>query len=100
MFSLRVVRHRIFELRGFTARQPRHPAHKGACLHEYLKGNAPNWYYYSPHGHAAKWRECAQAMDVTHITTCHGVVEAIPPAYSAYILREYMRGQNQIEFDF
>ena len=100
MFHLRVVRHRIFELHGFVARQPAHPPHQGACLQEFLKGNADSWYYYSPHGNALKWRECGAAMGVGHIGSCAGMVEAIPPAYACYIVGEYLRGQKQVEFDF
>lgn len=49
MFALRVLRHRNFELGGWSARQPKHEAHRGALL-GYNHGKlftAENggWYY-------------------------------------------------------
>ena len=97
MFGLPIIRHRIFELHGFTANQPAHPKHKGkvtdgtlvyvygggrpGCFGNNLKrGKVPLWTF----------EQKAAAMGIKHIHTEHGLYEAIPPAYAEYIGKAFI----------
>ena len=102
MFNLKVIRHRIFEIEGFKIKQPEHIKHKGlvstgeyqgvyrggrcGCfgnkeLRDKLKvGSIKDW---------------QKAMGIKHITTREGLAESIPPAYSKYIGKEFLKQVKQ-----
>ena len=94
MFGLRVIRHRIFEISGFFVKQPKHKKHEG--------------YYYSICGDTPPSQErrkrilmglkqeptretWGNAMDITWSKSKKNISEAIPPAYSEYIAKEFFR---------
>jgi len=83
MFGLRVFRHRYFEIHGFSVPQPPHPSHKGLIPYR-------DFFIVSGHhkGTLSEWRE---AMGIDWMTRDE-LREAIPPAYSEYILKHYARG--------
>ena len=97
MFNLRVIRHRIFEVSGFPVMQPRHPEHNPGGTegtrfnnHNYSPGiEVKPFYYLSPYGATrfplAKifWSD---AMGFDEILPPQILGQAIPPAYSRYIL--------------
>ena len=89
MFGLRVIRHRIFEM-PFDIPQPLHRPHVGTTSDYAYRTGSREYHYESVHGAAAgvlrrldNWRE---AMGIDWITKRKTLAEAIPPAYSRYIM--------------
>lgn len=87
MFGLAVIRHRGFELGGWTMPQPPHPKHRGRVAGM----RHGRWYtgpYYAVYGQGggkgtvAQWQ---QAMGITWTTVRKEIAEAIPPAYTHHI---------------
>jgi len=101
MFDLGVVRHRYFET-NFPIRQPKHAAHDGSIVTgEYVtvagKGGVPAWtlrkreelglpLHFEGDSSLPRWRE-AMGIDWLSMTP---LVQAIPPAYSEFIGREFL----------
>ncbi|MFE2522744.1 DNA methylase [Streptomyces sp. NPDC059382] len=89
MFGLGVLRHRNFELGGWTAPQPVHPKHRGRVRGwrhgEYFDG--PYVAAYGSGGGKATIPEMQQAMGITWTDVREELTEAIPPAYSQWIGR-------------
>ena len=83
MFGLNVIRHRIFEIHGFTVLQPPHIKHKPP------KDKTHSAYCcVSGHGgdsYTFRLEDWQKAMDIYHITKKEHLTQAIPPAYSKYI---------------
>ena len=82
MFGLRVLRHRIFEIHGFTVLQPPHVKHKPPI-------NKKS-YYAIPVGHgcngfSCKIKDWQKSMGIDWINTREHLSQAIPPAYSNYL---------------
>jgi len=105
MFNLKVIRHRIFEIQGFNARQPKHQKHKGkVSTGEYqgvYRGGRCGCFGNKELrdklkvGSIEDWKK---SMGINHINTRDGLAESIPPAYSKYIAKEFLRGyQNELE---
>jgi DNA (cytosine-5)-methyltransferase 1 len=93
MFKLDVIRHRYFEISGFSAAAPAHVPHRGR-----VAGWRHGTYYDGPYkavygngGGKANIIEASHAMDIQHMTTLHDLVEAIPPAYTEYIGKEFLK---------
>ena len=97
MFGLGVIRHRIFEIYGFSVSQPRHKKHKGLVRDGFYVtvagngGNDPSHNYMYLRGKTfpsqlACW---SFAMGIDWIQTRRSMAQAVPPAYSAYILSEW-----------
>ncbi|WP_063042283.1 MULTISPECIES: DNA cytosine methyltransferase [Nocardia] len=87
MFGLAVIRHRIFELGGWSTPNPPHPKHRGyvrGCRHKVWRDGP----YFAVHGEGggkgtvAEWQK-AMGIDWTDVRK--EIAEAIPPAYSQYI---------------
>jgi hypothetical protein len=87
MFGLDVLRHRHFELGNWSTPAPAHPKHRGRVRGwrhgEYFDG--PYLAVYGDGGGKASLNEARAAMGTPWMTTLHDVVEAIPPAYTAWI---------------
>lgn len=84
MFGLRVIRHRIFEINGFTVLAPLHPRHKSSPdngLHSYYACVAGH----GGEGYSCKLEDWQKAMNIDWITNKEHLTQAIPPAYSEYI---------------
>lgn len=87
MFGLDVIRHRYFELSGFTAEQPDHVPHRGR-----VRGWRHGTYYDGPYlavygegggkGTVAEWQA---AMGIDHTADRKAIAEAIPPAFAEYV---------------
>lgn len=91
MFGIKVIRHRIFELNGFKARQPQHISHKGSV-------KAGHYVTVAGHGGDGKaslkaWQD---AMQIHWIKNKKTLAESIPPVYSRYILEEFFRERGEI----
>ena len=92
MFGLRVLRHRIFEIEGFWVMQPPHLKHRKPVddIHSYYACVAG-------HGGASysfrieHWKE---AMQIDWINKKNHLTQAVPPAYSDYILRYFTMPQQ------
>mgnify|MGYP003450739250 CR=1 FL=1 len=91
MFGIKVIRHRIFELNGFKARQPQHVSHKGSV-------KAGHYVTVAGHGGDGKaslkaWQD---AMQIHWMKNKKTLAESIPPVYSRYILEEFFRERGEI----
>lgn len=102
MFGLRVIRHRIFEVNGFTVLQPFHVKHKlsvmnGTAIAVYSGGVNPGFF-----GDKQKQKEYRQfrktlkkptledkkqAMGIDWIDDEKHLTQMIPPKYSEYIAK-------------
>lgn len=87
MFGLGVIRHRYFELSGFTAAQPKHRKHRGRVA-GYRHGQ---WYegpyvaVYGDGGGKGTVPEWQTAMGIDWTDDRKSIAEAIPPAYSLFV---------------
>lgn len=89
MFSLGVLRHRNFELGGWTIEQPAHPKHRGR-VRGYRHGrfyDGPYVAAYGSGGGKATVAEMQQAMGIGWTDVREELTEAIPPAFSEHIGR-------------
>lgn len=82
-----VMRHRDFEISGFTVPQPRHVKHRG-----YVRGmrhgvvrEGPYVAAYGSGGGKATIAEMQHALQIDWTDVREELTEAIPPAYTAYI---------------
>lgn len=106
MFGLRVIRHRIFEIKGFKVIQPEHPKHKDptdypidfwakeneGLIMEPIPISTKRSYYAQVAGHGGNSYDYSlkakqEAMGIDWITNVQTLNQAIPPAYSKYIFR-------------
>lgn len=87
MFGLEVLRHRYFELSGWTAEQPAHVEHRGRVKGwrhgEYFDG--PYFAVYGEGGGKGTVAEWQRAMGIDWTTDRKNLAEAIPPAYTEWI---------------
>lgn len=88
-----VQKHRSFELSGFTVPQPPHVKHTG-----YVRGwrhgvvrDGPYVAGYGKGGGKATAAELRHAMGIDWMTERFDLCEAIPPAYSEYIGRAFLK---------
>ena len=93
MFNLKLIRHRIFEIHGFKVKQPEHFKHKG----QVSTGEYQGVYRGGRCGcfgklEVLKRKDWQKAMDINHIFSRDMLAESIPPAYSEYIAKEFMKG--------
>ncbi|WP_105970438.1 DNA cytosine methyltransferase [Streptomyces geranii] len=92
MFGLGVIRHRNFELGGWTAAQPAHVPHRGRVRGwrhgEYFDG--PYVAAYGNGGGKPTVPELQAAMGITWTDVREELTEAIPPAYTEFIGRAYL----------
>jgi hypothetical protein len=90
MFGLGVLRHRYFEVAGFTAAAPAHVPHRGR-----VRGWRHGTYYDGPYvavygegggkGSVSEWQT---AMGIDWTDDRKAIAEAIPPAYTEHIGRQ------------
>lgn len=93
MFGLDVIRHRYFELHGFTATQPEHPAHRGR-VSGYRHGkwyDGPYMAVYGQGGGKGTIPQWQQAMQIDWTDNRKSIAEAIPPAYTRYIGQQFLQ---------
>lgn len=97
MFGLRVIRHRNFELGGWSTTGPKEPKHKGLTLgmrHGKLITPAEGGHYFPVYGSGgykgtiAQWQD---AMGIHWTANRKSIAEAIPPAYAEWIGTEFLR---------
>ncbi len=97
MFGLGVLRHRNFELGGWSVAQPRHPRHRG-----YVRGwrhgvwrDGPYVAAYGEGGGKATVEELRQAMGIDWTDVREELTEAIPPAFTEWIGRAFLSRQDE-----
>ena len=90
MFGLGVIRHRYFELGGWSAEQPRHRPHRGR-VSGYRHGqwfDGPYVAVYGDGGGKGSVPEWQHAMGIDWTDVRKSIAEAIPPAYTEYVGRQ------------
>ncbi|MFF3487772.1 DNA methylase [Streptomyces sp. NPDC002701] len=92
MFGLGVIRHRNFEVSGWSVEQPAHVAHRGR-----VRGWRHGTYYDGPYvaaygdgGGKPSVPELQAAMGITWTDVREELTEAIPPAYGEWIGRAFL----------
>jgi hypothetical protein len=98
MFGLGVIRHRNFELGGWTADRPAHVPHRGR-VRGYRHGqfyDGPYVAAYGAGGGKPSVLELQAAMGITWTDVREELTEAIPPAYTAHIGRAYLAGAGTL----
>lgn len=91
-----VMRHRDFELSGFTAPQPKHRKHRGyvrGMRHGVLR-DGPYVAAYGDGGGKASVAEMQHALGIDWTDVREELTEAIPPAYTEYIGRAFLSGRS------
>lgn len=100
MFGLKVLRHRYFEIEGFTVAQPNHVKHRGMVKDGHYVTVAGNGGDYAGHNFctlnelpgATQLMTWQFAMGIDWIHNKKALREAVPPAYSEYILGHFRGG--------
>lgn len=89
MFGLAVIRHRNFELGGWTMAQPAHRAHRGrvAGMRHGRWFEGPYFQVYGNGGGKGTVAQWQQAMGIHWTGVRREIAEAIPPAYTELIGR-------------
>ncbi len=95
MFGLGVLRHRHFELGGWTAVGPAHVPHRGK-----VRGWRHGVYHHGPYvaaygsgGGKATVLEMQTAMRLWHTDVREELTEAIPPAYTEWLGKAWLAGR-------
>ena len=87
MFGLGVIRHRYFELGGWSGAAPAHKPHRGRVAGmrhgEWFTG--PYFAVYGEGGGKGTVAQWQAAMGIDWTDVRHEIAEAIPPAYSQHI---------------
>jgi hypothetical protein len=88
MFNLPLLRHRKFELHGFSVQTPEHPSHKGHRVKGYRHGKLVDGDLYGVYGSGGSkgsLKEWQRAVGVDWTRNFHSLSECIPPSYSRHI---------------
>lgn len=92
MFGLRVLRHRVFEVEGFTILQPPHIKHR-----EPISKNKSYYACVAGHGgdsYSFRIDDWKNAMGIDWVNDKNHLVEMIPPSYSNFIIKNFMLEYN------
>lgn len=97
MFGLAVIRHRYFELGGWSIIAPDHPPHRGrvAGLRHGVWYTGPYFAVYGDGGGKGTIAQWQEAMGIDWTSSRKELAEAIPPAYSRFIGSHALRGINE-----
>jgi len=99
MFGLNVIRHRHFEIEGFSVSEPLHPKHKPPIIIKTRNGNWTKRSQYCSvaghggHGCSFKNEDWKKAMKIDWMTKKE-LTQAVPPAYSEYIALELLKEEG------
>ena len=101
MFGLSVIRHRYFELGGWSGTAPAHKPHRGRVAGmrhgEWFTG--PYFAVYGEGGGKGTVAQWQDAMGIHWTDDRHEIAEAIPPAYTSFIgtqLLEHLRATQEM----
>lgn len=98
MFGLGVIRHRNFELGGWTIEQPAHRPHRGR-VRGYRHGRFYDGPYVAAYGNGGgkpTIPELQAALGIDWTDVREELTEAIPPAYSEHIGRAYLASRPSV----
>ncbi|WP_405886889.1 DNA methylase [Streptomyces longwoodensis] len=98
MFGLGVIRHRNFELGGWTARQPAHLRHRGR-VRGYRHGRFYDGPYVAAYGNGGgkpSVPELQAALGIDWTDVREELTEAIPPAYSEHIGAAFLATRTRV----
>lgn len=90
MFDLKVFRHRLFELGGWSAERPVHPSHAGhrvAGWNHGVKHEGDMVAVYGNGGGKGSVADWQRAMGIDWTDDRREIAEAIPPSYTEFIGR-------------
>ena len=97
-FGLGVLRHRGFELGGWSTTQPRHPRHRG-----YVRGYRHGTYHDGPYvaaygsgGGKATVPEMQRAMGITWTDVREELTEAVPPAFTRWLGNAFLTARQEV----
>ena len=98
MFGLKVLRHRYFEVEGFSVAQPDHIKHRGMVKDRYYVTVAGTGGNYRGHNFdklndlpgATQLQTWQYAMQIDWISNKKTLRECVPPAYSEYIFKQFL----------
>lgn len=92
MFGLRVIRHRKFELGGWETEAPKHINHRGrvAGMRHGVWYEGPYFAVYGEGGGKGSVAQWQHAMGIHWTDNRKSIAEAIPPAYTEYIGRQFL----------
>lgn len=87
MFDLKVIRHRKFELGGWTAEAPEHRPHRGrvAGMRHGVWYEGPYFAVYGNGGGKGTVPQWQDAMGIHWTNNRKSIAEAIPPAYTEWV---------------
>lgn len=93
IFGLGVIRHRYFELDGWTMPAPAHVKHCGrvAGMRHGKRFTGPYFAVYGDGGGKGTVAQWQQAMGIDWTDVRKEIAEAIPPAYTEHVGRELLR---------
>ncbi|WP_433891771.1 DNA methylase [Streptomyces sp. CA-111067] len=96
MFGLAVIRHRNFELGGWTTARPAHLTHRGRVSgwRHGQKHTGPYVAAYGNGGGKPSVPELQRAMGITWTDVREELTEAIPPAYSQWIGEAFLAART------
>lgn len=99
MFGLGVIRHRYFELGGWSAPAPAHIKHRGKVRgwRHRVYSDGPYFQVYGDGGKKGTVKEWQTAMGIDWTSHRKSIAEAIPPSYSQYIGEQFMKLQDKNE---
>lgn len=89
MFGLPLIRHRVFEIHGFSVPQPEDPPHTGEVYTVTGHTGGRKSGKQSDIERSGMKSDWQRAMDIYDMST-RTMAQAIPPAYSEYILTYYL----------
>jgi len=91
MFGMNVLRHRNFELGGWSARPPAHPRHRGRVRgwRHGVYHDGPYLAAYGAGGGKASVAEMQDALGIDWTDVREELTEAIPPAYTSWLARAW-----------
>lgn len=98
IFGLRVWRRRIFET-SFVVIQPKIPDKKGTSFHPF-RDNRNAYYYTVVNGMKTKGIDTKENWEVAmgiNWMTLYDLTQAVPPAYSKYIMQQYLKKWRSID---
>ncbi|MFF2627847.1 DNA methylase [Kitasatospora griseola] len=97
MFDLGVIRHRYFELHGFTVAAPAHRPHRGrvAGMRHGKWYDGPYFAAYGEGGGKGTVPQWQNAMGIHWTSIRREIAEAIPPAYTAHIARAFLDARTE-----
>lgn len=92
MFGLDVIRHRRFELGGWTTTKPEHVKHRGRVkgMRHGVWYEGPYYAVYGEGGGKGSVPEWKKAMGIDWTDNRKSIAEAIPPAYTEWIGRQFL----------